>query len=149
MTEDRTDTAQAPATGERPITSTRDRDDLRDRLQAWLRAKHHAGTAATIGEFDPPTGNGMSSETILFDRRYRTGRAWQRERLVVRLTPDADAVPVFPTYDLEKQFRVMQLVGERSNVAGATDAMVRADDAVARHAVLGDGPHRRVMYHPT
>ena len=33
-----------------------------------------------------------------------------------RLVPDPAAVPVFPVYDLERQFRVLRLVGERTNV---------------------------------
>ena len=54
----------------------------------------------------------MSSDTILFTVESPAGI----ERLVARLSPDADAVPVFPTYDLDKQFRIMKLVGERSAV---------------------------------
>jgi aminoglycoside phosphotransferase (APT) family kinase protein len=99
---------------DRPKTSTRDRDSLRRGLQRWLHAHHEAGDRATIVEFDAPSTNGMSSETILVtvDGAATAGR----ERLVVRLSPDTAAVPVFPVYDLEKQFRVMQLVGERTDV---------------------------------
>ena len=54
----------------------------------------------------------MSSETILFDA------AWggNTERLVARLAPDPADVTVFPSYDLERQFRVMKLVGELTSV---------------------------------
>ncbi|MEO8693357.1 MAG: phosphotransferase family protein [Acidimicrobiales bacterium] len=100
---------------ERPKTSTRDRATLRTGLQSWLQQTHPAGTAVTIAEFDAPSTNGMSSETILVTVEWHD-QSPQRERLVVRLSPDSAAVPVFPTYDLEKQFRVMQLVGERSRV---------------------------------
>jgi aminoglycoside phosphotransferase (APT) family kinase protein len=100
---------------ERPKTSTRDRAALRTGLQRWLHQRHPAGAAATIVDFDAPSTNGMSSETILVTVEWDDGGR-QRERLVVRLSPDAAAVPVFPTYDLDKQFRVMQLVGERSPV---------------------------------
>src|SRR5205823_520877 len=74
-----------------------------------------AGAAATLVAVDAPSTNGMASETILLAVEWDDGGR-QRERLVVRLSPDAAAVPVFPTYDLDKQFRVMQLVGERSPV---------------------------------
>ena len=100
---------------ERPKTSTRDRAALRTGLQQWLQLRHPAGTAATIADFDAPSTNGMSSETILVTVEWQDGST-QRERLVVRLSPDAAAVPVFPTYDLDKQFRVMQLVGEHTTV---------------------------------
>jgi aminoglycoside phosphotransferase (APT) family kinase protein len=100
-------------TTERPKTSTRDRDALRQGLERWLRVNHPAGAHATIVEFDAPSTNGMSSETILVTVR---GTSPGTERLVVRLSPDDAAVPVFPVYDLDKQFRVMQLVGAQSEV---------------------------------
>ena len=50
---------------ERPKTSTRDRAALRTGLETWLQQKHPAGTGASIAEFDAPSTNGMSSETIL------------------------------------------------------------------------------------
>ncbi|MEO5838733.1 MAG: phosphotransferase family protein [Acidimicrobiales bacterium] len=100
---------------ERPKTSTRDRATLRTGLQRWLQQTHPAGAGVAIAEFDAPSTNGMSSETILVTVEWHDENP-QRERLVVRLSPDTAAVPVFPTYDLEKQFRVMQLVGERSTV---------------------------------
>jgi aminoglycoside phosphotransferase (APT) family kinase protein len=54
----------------------------------------------------------MSSETVLFDV------AWGRvsKALVARIAPDDADVPVFPTYDLDRQFRVIRLVGERTAV---------------------------------
>ena len=97
---------------ERPKTSTRDRAALRSGLETWLQQKHPAGSGVSIAEFSAPSTNGMSSETILVTVEW----AGASERLVVRLSPDAAAVPVFPTYDLDKQFRVMQLVGDRSPV---------------------------------
>lgn len=36
-------------------------------------------------------------------------------RFVARLAPTSDAFPVFPSYDLERQVRVMRLVGDRSS----------------------------------
>jgi aminoglycoside phosphotransferase (APT) family kinase protein len=102
----------SPSAIERPKTSTRDREVMRQQLQRWLATHHRGGATAQIVEFSAPSTNGMSSETILFTVESREGR----ERLVARLSPDPDAVPVFPTYDLEKQFRIMQLVRERTTV---------------------------------
>lgn len=88
--------------------SHRDTDELRAGLERWLDARR---PGAVITELDRPSGNGMSSETLLLDAD------WDGElhRLVVRLAPaDAD-VPVFRSYDLEMQFRVMRLVAERSD----------------------------------
>jgi aminoglycoside phosphotransferase (APT) family kinase protein len=58
----------------------------------------------------------MSSETILFDARWHEGGRTREERLVARIAPDADDVPVFPDYDLERQFLVIRLVNERTQV---------------------------------
>jgi aminoglycoside phosphotransferase (APT) family kinase protein len=58
----------------------------------------------------------MSSETLVFDVRFHDAGAARSEAFVARLAPDPRDVPVFPRYDLEAQFRVMRLVGERSRV---------------------------------
>lgn len=92
--------------------STRDLAELRDRLGRWLATA--AGADVELGEVEVPASNGMSSETVLFDA------AWggDRHRLVARLAPEDSAVPVFPTYDLERQARVM------TDVRAATDVPV-------------------------
>jgi aminoglycoside phosphotransferase (APT) family kinase protein len=103
----------------RPRTSTRDRDDLHRRLVAWLRTKV---SEPQVSELVVPESNGMSSETLLFESTWRapgdTGSAGATvtQACAARLVPDPDAVPVFPVYDLERQFRVMRLVGERTPV---------------------------------
>ena len=59
----------------------------------------------------------MSSETLLFDVTMSdsSGRRYV-EHCVARLAPSDDAMPIFPEYDMERQFRVMRLVGERTSV---------------------------------
>src|SRR5947208_11634233 len=89
--------------------STRDYDELRERLQAWLRERL---PGAVVGELDKPSGNGMSSETVVFDVTA-TDRTIG---CVARLEPLADAVPIFPGYELERQFEVMRIVAEHSAV---------------------------------
>ena len=88
--------------------SRRSSDDLRAGLERWLRARE---PDAAITALERPEGNGMSSETLLVDASW----AGASHRLVVRLAPDVDDVPVFPSYDIPMQFRVMQLVRERSD----------------------------------
>jgi aminoglycoside phosphotransferase (APT) family kinase protein len=107
--------AETPST-ERPRTTTRDPEDLRQRLEAWLATKLPSGAEPRIAEVRTPSSNGMSSETLLFDAAWREAGAARRESLVARLAPEPSAVPVFPEYDLERQFRVMQLVGQLTDV---------------------------------
>jgi aminoglycoside phosphotransferase (APT) family kinase protein len=97
----------------RPRTSTRDREALRAALEGWL-AQHVPG--ARITALAAPEGNGMSSETLLFDMAWEENGAAQSRRCVARLPPDLSAMPVFPVYDLAKQFRVMQIARERTGV---------------------------------
>jgi aminoglycoside phosphotransferase (APT) family kinase protein len=92
---------------ERPRTSTRDRDELRERLERWLAGRFGK---ASVSPLAGPTTNGMSSETLLFDARWGEGGEERSASLVGRLAPDPASVPVFPTYDMERQFRVMETV---------------------------------------
>jgi aminoglycoside phosphotransferase (APT) family kinase protein len=58
----------------------------------------------------------MSSETILFSAAWTEDGSSHDERLVARLAPDAVDVPVFPSYEMETQFRIIKLVGELTSV---------------------------------
>jgi aminoglycoside phosphotransferase (APT) family kinase protein len=93
----------------RPRTSTRDRGELRERLERWLARRFGE---ADVSPLAGPAGNGMSSETLLFDASWREGGARRGAALVARVAPDPAAVPVFPTYDMERQFRVMRALHE-------------------------------------
>ena len=98
-------------TGERPKTSTRDYDLLRSQLEAWVAAKV---PGAEVSELIVPASNGMSSETVLFDLTV-PGEP-EPQQLVARIAPDPSADPVFRLYDMERQFRTMQLVAEHTDV---------------------------------
>lgn len=104
--------ANQPDLSERPQTSTRDLGALRASLQTWLASVLPAGAAPAVGALTTPTTGGMSSETVLFDLTTPDGT----ESLVARLPPTDDAAPVFPRYDLERQVRIIRLVGERTDI---------------------------------
>ncbi|HTT86012.1 MAG TPA: phosphotransferase family protein [Acidimicrobiales bacterium] len=110
-----TDTGPAPSPGAttRPTVSTRDRDDLRRRLLRWLDTKVEA---PEISALVVPETNGMSSETLLFDASWRREGGRVTQPCAARLRPDPANAPVFPVYDLERQYRVMALVAEHSSV---------------------------------
>lgn len=104
----------------RPRTSTRDPADLGRRLEQWLGGKL---PGATLSHLSVPESNGMSSETVLFEVAWSEGapghddgRSRRSRHGAARLSPDPAAAPVFPVYDLEKQFKVMRLVSARSPV---------------------------------
>jgi aminoglycoside phosphotransferase (APT) family kinase protein len=109
---------------ERPRTSTRDRSVLRAQLQAWLAGRVEE---PQISELEVPPTNGMSSETVIFDASWRQDGARRTEACVLRLPPDAAAAPVFPTYDMERQYRAMQLVARASTVPVPTTLWLEPD----------------------
>jgi aminoglycoside phosphotransferase (APT) family kinase protein len=101
---------------EHPTTSTRDPAEMATQLEGWLERTLRTGTVPTISEVTSPESNGMSSETLLFTARWDEGGGPVEHRLVARVEPPATAYPVFTTYDLEMQFRVMRLVAGHTAV---------------------------------
>jgi aminoglycoside phosphotransferase (APT) family kinase protein len=93
--------------------SSRSPEVLRARLEDWLRGKH---ADASIPELQGTAANGMSSDTLLFDATWTDADGPQVHRLVTRLAPDAVDVPVFPSYDLTRQFDIIRTVREQTDV---------------------------------
>ncbi|SEM24078.1 phosphotransferase family protein [Streptacidiphilus jiangxiensis] len=88
----------------RPRTTTRDPELLRARLRTWVSGWR---PGATVTELSAPQSNGMSSDTVLFDLLAPDGVT---QPCVLRLAADPDAYTVFPAYDMERQYRCMELV---------------------------------------
>ncbi|MGZ4736803.1 MAG: phosphotransferase family protein [Acidimicrobiia bacterium] len=95
--------------------STRGVEELRVQLEQWL-AGRTGDAEASITNLDRPSANGMSSETVLFDARWKDADGEQTGSFVARLHPAADAYPIFREYDLTRQARVIRLVGENTSV---------------------------------
>ncbi|MFD7325358.1 phosphotransferase family protein [Streptomyces sp. NPDC059875] len=98
------------ATAPRPRTSTRDPEELGRRLTVWLDA-HLPG--ARVTGLAVPGSNGMSSETLLFDIDHPDAPV---RGCALRLAADPAAYTIFPVYDMERQHRVMSLVGEHTDI---------------------------------
>lgn len=96
--------------------SSRNRAELTERLCAWLRSTLPPGSEPAISGVEGTSANGMSSETLLFDAAWTQDGAPIEHRLVARVAPGAEDVPVFPRYDLPAQFRAIQLVSELTDV---------------------------------
>ena len=118
---DATDTATlggpAELASDHITTSTRDQAELGRRIETWLAGVLPEGASPTVAEIVKPDGNGMSSETLLFSASW-TGEDGEpvARRCVARIEPELDKVPVFPTYDLAMQYRVMSVLGEATDV---------------------------------
>jgi aminoglycoside phosphotransferase (APT) family kinase protein len=59
---------------------------------------------------------GMSSETIILTVRWQQNGEPIEQKLVARIAPTAEDVPVFPSYRLDHQFEVMRQVADRTDV---------------------------------
>jgi aminoglycoside phosphotransferase (APT) family kinase protein len=96
--------------------STRDLAQTRIMLERWLAERLPAGAKPTVAELVAPAANGMSSETLLVDAEWDEGGERTVRALVARVAPEASAVPVFATYDLHRQFKIIRSVAERTTV---------------------------------
>jgi aminoglycoside phosphotransferase (APT) family kinase protein len=96
--------------------TSRDPEQLRQQLQTWLAARLPVDARPAVTDLEATSANGMSSETVLFRATWHDSDAAHDEALVARVAPDAVDVPVFPSYDMDRQFRIVQLVGELTSV---------------------------------
>jgi aminoglycoside phosphotransferase (APT) family kinase protein len=80
-------------------------------LEAWLTTALDG--APKVTNLGGTSATSMSSETILFDAAWDDGTT---QGLVARIAPDEHDVPVFPSYDMEKQSRAIALAGELTDV---------------------------------
>ncbi|MDY0006918.1 MAG: phosphotransferase family protein [Spongiibacteraceae bacterium] len=98
---------------ERPTPLIDDLEGTRSKLQHWFNAR--LGTPVTVSELTIPEATGMSNVTLLFDIRYEQGGRPVQQGCVGRLQPEI-ARPLFPEYDLALQYRVMDILGRRTEV---------------------------------
>jgi aminoglycoside phosphotransferase (APT) family kinase protein len=98
------------ATAPRPRTTTRDPEELAQRLTAWLDTRMPGAKAVDIRV---PASNGMSSETLLFDIEHPEPPL---HACALRLAADPEAYTVFPVYDIPRQYRTMRLVADRTDL---------------------------------
>lgn len=95
-------------------TSETDLDLLRERLGGWL--SEQVGTEVRLSGLSRPGQSGMSSVSVLLDASWVDAEGEHDASLVARLAPEASAVPIFPDYDLQRQYDVMAGVAAHSDV---------------------------------
>ena len=102
---------------ERTMARTPDIDALSPAFPVWLGEQLGASEVALSG-FEIPSHGGLSNDTILCDvTTPSTGSAApaaRKRRLVIRIEP-AEPI-IFPRYDLDAQFRVIQVLGEKTDI---------------------------------
>jgi aminoglycoside phosphotransferase (APT) family kinase protein len=98
----------------------RDLGEVGPAVEKWAKAT--LGPDARVSSASSP-GNGMSSETVLFEMTL----AGETERYAARLAPMPDVYPVFPEYDIELQAKCMKLVRARTDVPAPEVRWVELD----------------------
>ena len=110
--------------------SSRDLEQLRLDLQGWLTARLPEGAEPTVPELSATSANGMSSETLLFEATWTEDGTKRWQPLVARAAPDPGDIPVFASYDMRRQYDVIRLVGERTDVPVPKVWWFEADESV-------------------
>ncbi|MDN5548838.1 MAG: phosphotransferase family protein, partial [Rhodococcus sp. (in: high G+C Gram-positive bacteria)] len=100
----------------RPGESRNDPAEMRRSLEGWLASVLWRGSKPSVTSVEVPAANGMSNETVLFDATWIEDGIRAEHRLVARIAPRDSAVPIFPSYNLDQQFRVMSAVAAHTSV---------------------------------
>ena len=100
----------------RPGESRNDPAEMRRSLEGWLATVLWRGSKPSVTSVEVPAANGMSNETVLFDATWIEDGIRAEHRLVARIAPRDSAVPIFPSYNLDQQFRVMSAVAAHTSV---------------------------------
>jgi len=79
--------------------------DMQSRLTTWLRSKMPQAQNLSISPLER-AGGGLSNETYFFNLNWHEAGQSSMEKMVLRWQPKD--FPVFPDYDLGKQFRVVE-----------------------------------------
>jgi aminoglycoside phosphotransferase (APT) family kinase protein len=96
--------------------SSRDTTTLPDVMSRWLSTKLPGGVPPDVAVETGVDSNGMSSETIILTACWDDDGKRTEQRLVARIAPSDEDVPVFPSYRLDHQFDVIRLVAQQTDV---------------------------------
>ena len=90
-----------------PKRTSRDLNEIQELLTKWIREKV-TDSEVVISDLRRPSGSGMSSETLLFTTDSKNTDLSSEQRLVARLAPTSEDIPVFHEYDLDLQVQIMK-----------------------------------------
>jgi aminoglycoside phosphotransferase (APT) family kinase protein len=96
------------------LPDLRDPEATRQTLEGWLAARLPGATDVALGPISTPAGSGFSNETLLLDATWIEGGEAQAESFVIRVEPTQ--YRVFLDVDLERQFRVMEALGAKTDI---------------------------------
>ena len=112
---------------QRPTPLVEDIEGIRRKLAAWFSERR--GTPVTVSELNIPEATGMSNVTLLFNTRWEEDGEQKAEDCVGRLQPQIER-PVFPAYDLELQYRIMETLSEKTDIQAPVMRGLETDASV-------------------
>jgi aminoglycoside phosphotransferase (APT) family kinase protein len=136
-----------------PLAGDRDLEDARRRLADWLGKRMPRAKELRLSELSGPPSTGFSNETLIFDAAWSEDGEERRRGFVARVK--ATAFQVFPEYDVERQYRVMEILGERSDVpvprvlGYEPDPEILGAPFFLMERIVGDVPSDNPPYHAT
>jgi len=96
--------------------SSRDVTTMPAVISKWLSTILPAGAIPQVTIESGVDSTGMSSETIIFTARWHQDGQPIEQKLIARVAPAPEDVPVFPSYRLDHQFEVMRKVAALTDV---------------------------------
>ncbi len=96
--------------------SSRDITKLPGLFSGWLSTVLPGGVTPEVSVEPAATATGMSSENLAVSARWDEDGKQIERRLVARIAPRAEDIPVFPSYRVDHQYEVLRLVGEKTDV---------------------------------
>jgi len=124
--------------------------EFKRKLEAWIAKQMPQARNVSITEPEKP-GMGLSSETWLFDVIYSENGQNRKLGAVMRSAPRTGGV--FPQYELGNQFRIMQILGEKTSIPVARMLWLEEDSSVIgvpfflMERLDGDVPQDYPSYH--
>jgi aminoglycoside phosphotransferase (APT) family kinase protein len=109
--------------------SSRDPDSLRVALTRWLTTKVGDTSEPQVEDMSSTDTNGMSSDTVMFTASWLVDGQRRPQQMVARIAPSESDLPVFPTYDLQMQYDVINLVHDDTDVPVPRTWWIEPDDA--------------------
>ncbi len=120
MTEPAENTGPTENTGHdqriKMTVSERSVDSLTTALRDWLEARLGTDEPPVISGVRMPEFGGLSSTSVLFEAQWTIKGKQNAGAYVARLAPESSAMPVFPSYDLPAQYKLISAVAERCSV---------------------------------
>jgi len=88
--------------------------EIQTNLSQWLGGRLPNATDIQLENLNRPQGSGFSNDTLLADLSYHQDGSQHGQKIVLRISPSG--FPVFPFYDIPRQFDVMKALEQHTDI---------------------------------